>query len=224
MSKKQLSRYVLTDQLYLLIKNQILSHVMQAGDKINIDKLARDLGVSNIPIRESLFRLASEGLVTIVPFKGMFVAEMSLKDIDEIFEIRQSLEELSVRKAVSRVPKELLRQLLREIQSEDGEAQTDGSEEVEQGQEDAISRMNEGLHGTILQYAKNENLKQTVTFLIERIHRYLKLHHYRIEFRAEKLEHEAIIQALLDEDAEKAVQAMRLHLQHSHRRLRDNFE
>jgi DNA-binding GntR family transcriptional regulator len=223
MSKKQLSRYVLTDQLYLLIKNQILSHVMQAGDKINIDKLARDLGVSNIPIRESLFRLASEGLVTIVPFKGMFVAEMSLKDIDEIFEIRQSLEELSVRKAASRVPKELLQQLLREIPSEDG-ATAEEEEPPEAGQEDAISRMNEGLHGTILKYAKNENLKQTVTFLIERIHRYLKLHHYRIEFRAEKQEHEAIILALLEEDTEKAVQAMRLHLQHSHRRLRDNFE
>jgi DNA-binding GntR family transcriptional regulator len=216
-SKKQLSRYVLTDQLYLLIKNQILSHALSAGDKINIDKLARDLGVSNIPIRESLFRLASEGLVTIIPFKGMFVAEMSLKDIDEIFEIRQSLEELSIRNAVSRIPKELLQQLLHETQAE--EDSIGGN-----NKEDAISRMNEGLHGTILKYAKNENLRQTVTFLIERIHRYLNLHHYRIEFRAEKLEHEAIIRALLEENTEIAIQAMRLHLHNSHQRLREHFD
>jgi DNA-binding GntR family transcriptional regulator len=216
-SKKQLSRYVLTDQLYLLIKNQILSHAMSAGDKINIDKLARDLGVSNIPIRESLFRLASEGLVTIVPFKGMFVAEMSLKDIDEIFEIRQSLEELSIRKAANRVPKEILQQLLQEIQVEE-----DATEE--NGKEDAISRMNEGLHGTILKYAKNENLRQTVTSLIERIHRYLNLHHYPIVIRAEKLEHEEIIRALLEENTENAIQAMRLHLQNSHQRLREHFD
>jgi DNA-binding GntR family transcriptional regulator len=217
LSKKQLNRYVLTDQLYLLIKNQILSHAMSAGDKINIDKLARELGVSNIPIRESLFRLSSEGLVTIVPFKGMFVAEMSLKDIDEIFEIRQSLEELSIRKAANRVPKELLQQLLQQIQAEE-----DSTGEI--GKEDEISRMNEGLHGTILKYAKNENLRQTVTFLIERIHRYLNLHHYPIEIRAEKLEHEAIIRALLEENTENAIQAMRLHLQNSHQRLRENFD
>jgi DNA-binding GntR family transcriptional regulator len=217
LSKKQLSRNVLTDQLYLLIKNQILLHEMSAGDKINIDKLARDFGVSNIPIRESLFRLASEGLVTIVPFKGMFVSEMSLKDIDEIFEIRQSLEELSVRKAVNRIPKELLQQLLQQIHAEE-----DSTEEIVK--EDAISRMNDGLHGTILKYAKNENLRQTVLFLIERIHRYLILHHYPIEIRAEKLEHEAIIRALLEENTENAIQAMRLHLQNSHQRLIENFD
>jgi DNA-binding GntR family transcriptional regulator len=216
-SKKQLSRYVLTDQLYLLIKNQILSHAMSAGDKINIDKLARDLGVSNIPIRESLFRLASEGLVTIVPFKGMFVAEMSLKDIDEIFEIRQSLEELSIRKASNRVPKEILQQLLQEIQVEEDTTE-------ENGKEDAISRMNEGLHGTILKYAKNENLRQTVMSLIERIYRYLNLHHYQIVIRAEKLEHEEIIRALLKENTEDAIKAMRLHLQNSNQRLREHFD
>jgi DNA-binding GntR family transcriptional regulator len=214
---KQISRYVLTDQLYLLIKNQILSHGMSAGDKINIDKLARDLGVSNIPIRESLFRLASEGLVTIVPFKGMFVAEMNIKDIDEIFEIRQSLEELSIRKAANRVPKELLQQLLQETN-----VQEDMNGEI--GKEDAISRMNEGLHGTILKFTKNDNLRQMVTSLIERIHRYLNLHHYPIQINAEKLEHEAIIRALLDENTEKAIQAMRLHLQNAHQRLRENFD
>ncbi|WP_240702988.1 GntR family transcriptional regulator [Cohnella luojiensis] len=217
MTKKTLSRYVLTDQLYLLIKNQILTHAMPAGDKINIDKLARDLGVSNIPIRESLFRLASEGLVTIVPFKGMFVAEMNLRDIDEIFEIRQSLEELSVRKAASRIPKEILLQISQELSA-------GKSADNEVGKEGAVSRMNEDLHGTILKYAKNENLRLTVVSLIERIYRYLSLHQFRIDLSAEKSEHEKIVQALLEEDTEKAVQAMRSHLNNSHQRLRDNFE
>ncbi|RED63204.1 GntR family transcriptional regulator [Cohnella lupini] len=217
MTKKPLSRYVLTDQLYSLIKNQILSHAMPAGDKINIDKLARDLGVSNIPIRESLFRLASEGLVTIVPFKGMFVAEMNLRDIDEIFEIRQSLEELSVRKAASRIPKELLVRMLQQLSLES--VANEGTD-----MEDAVSKLNEDLHGTILKYAKNENLKQIVASLIERIYRYLSLHSFRIDLNAERLEHETIVRALLDNDIEQAVSAMRAHLSNSHQRLRDNFD
>jgi DNA-binding GntR family transcriptional regulator len=190
---------------------------MPAGDKINIDKLARDLGVSNIPIRESLFRLASEGLVTIVPFKGMFVAEMNLKDIDEIFEIRQSLEELSVRKAASRIPKELLLQVSLELAA-------GKSPEEKVAIEGVVSKMNDNLHGTILKYAKNENLRLTVVSLIERIYRYLSLYQYRIDLRAEMSEHEKIVQALLEENTEKAVQVMREHLNNSHRRIRDNFE
>jgi DNA-binding GntR family transcriptional regulator len=190
---------------------------MPAGDKINIDKLARDLGVSNIPIRESLFRLASEGLVTIVPFKGMFVAEMNLRDIDEIFEIRQSLEELSIRKAASRIPKELLVRMLQQLSEES--VPNEGTDT-----EDAVSKLNEDLHGTILKYAKNENLKQIVASLIERIYRYLSLHSFRIDLSAERIEHETIVRALLDNDIEQAVSAMRTHLSNSHQRLRDNFD
>jgi DNA-binding GntR family transcriptional regulator len=217
LSNKQLNRYVLTDELYTLLKQQILSHTMAAGDKINIDKLARELGVSNIPIRESLFRLASEGFVTIIPFKGMFVAEMNMQDIDEIFEIRSQLEELAIRKAAPHIPKQRLEQILQEL----GKAE-DASDE--RNEERVVSQMNHSLHGTILEYANNGNLKLMVTSLIERIHRYLNLVHYKIEIGAEKSEHENIVVALLEEDTEKAVAAMRTHLDNAYHRLRNNFK
>ncbi|MBB6669343.1 GntR family transcriptional regulator [Cohnella nanjingensis] len=219
MSKKQLNRYVLTDELYALLKQQILSHVMPAGEKINIDKLARELGVSNIPIRESLFRLASEGFVTIIPFKGMFVAEMSLKDINEIFEIRTQLEELAIRKAAPRITKERLQQILQELERANEAAAEENSEE----KENEIRQMNEGLHGTLLLYADNFNLQQMVSSLIERIHRYLNLHHYKIDLEAEKAEHRSIVNHLLAYNTEGAVTAMRQHLHNSYERLVANF-
>ncbi|QHT59827.1 GntR family transcriptional regulator [Paenibacillus lycopersici] len=218
MSKKQLSRYVLTDELYALLKQQILSHVMPAGEKINIDKLAREFGVSNIPIRESLFRLASEGFVTVIPFKGMFVAEMSLKDINEIFEIRTQLEELAIRKAAPRIAKERLQQILQELERGD----TAGAEE--DSEEKAIRQMNDGLHGTLLLYADNFNLQQMASALIERIHRYLNLHHYKIDLEAERAEHRSIVNQLLADNTEEAVKAMRRHLQNSYERLVANFK
>ncbi|MCQ6559969.1 GntR family transcriptional regulator [Paenibacillus mendelii] len=216
MRDKQLNRYVLTDELYALLKQQIMSHKIPAGDKINIDKLARDLGVSNIPIRESLFRLASEGLVTVVPFKGMFVAEMNLTDINEIFEIRLQLEELSIRKAAPHIPRARLEQILHRLSlvPEEGDG-TDGGQ--------AVLEMNRELHGTILDYAGNENLKQMVTSLIERIHRYLSLIHYKIVLDVEKAEHEQIIRALLVDDIEQAVEAMRTHVNNSVQRLRERL-
>jgi DNA-binding GntR family transcriptional regulator len=216
MSDKPLSRYVLTDELYTILKQQILSHTMCAGNKINIDKLARELGVSNIPIRESLFRLASEGFVTVIPFKGMFVAEMNLRDIDEIFEIRSQLEELSIRKAAPHIPKPLLEQILASLRRAD-DAPDDRSKESN------VSHMNQELHGTILEYANNANLKQMVTSLIERIHRYLNLVHFKIDIEAEKAEHENIVAALLEGDTEQAVEAMRTHLNNAYYRLRKGY-
>jgi DNA-binding GntR family transcriptional regulator len=217
LADKRLSRHVLTDELYGLLKQKILSHDISAGNKINIDQLARDLGVSNIPIREALFRLASDGFVKVVPFKGMYVAEMNMTDIDEIFEIRYALEELSVRKAAPHIPKFRLEQILQELDAV--EQMWEASHE-----ENVISKMNHDLHGTILAYAGNENLKQMVTALIERVHRYLNLAHYKIDMSAEIAEHRRIVLALLENDTEKAVEASRIHLHQAYQRLRDNFK
>src|SRR5690242_2676186 len=74
--KVSLNRNVLTQEIYNLLKEQILSHTLPPGDKINIDQIARDLDVSNIPIREALSRLTADGFVRMVPFKGMFVTEI----------------------------------------------------------------------------------------------------------------------------------------------------
>lgn len=212
-----LNRYVLADELYALLKKRILSHEMSAGDKINIDKLARDLGVSNIPIREALSRLSTEGLVTVVPFKGMFVAAMNAKDIDEIFEIRVSLETLALRKAAARLPKDRLRLILAET--------TAAQEDFEANQEPAsrMFKMNEGLHGTILAYADNENLQRMVVSLIERIYRYLNLLNFTIALAEEREEHARILNALLADDVDEAAAALERHLERARQRLRDSF-
>ncbi|MDG0793388.1 GntR family transcriptional regulator [Cohnella ginsengisoli] len=212
-----LNRYVLADELYALLKTRILSHEMSAGDKINIDKLARDLGVSNIPIREALSRLSSEGLVSVVPFKGMFVAAMNAKDIDEIFEIRLSLESLALSKAAARIPKDRLRQILAETKAP--------QEDADANQESAsrMFKMNEGLHGTILAYADNENLQRMVVSLIERIYRYLNLLNFAIALADEREEHVRILNALLADDMDEAGAALELHLQRARQRLRDSF-
>lgn len=212
-----LNRYVLADELYALLKKRILSHEMSAGDKINIDKLARDLGVSNIPIREALSRLSSEGLVSVVPFKGMFVAAMNAKDIDEIFEIRATLETLALRKAAARIPKERLRLILAEttVAQEDADANREPASRM--------FKMNEGLHGTILTYADNDNLQRMVVSLIERIYRYLNLLNFTIALADEREEHARILNALFEDDTDGASAALELHLQRARQRLRDHF-
>ena len=60
----------LADRVFQTLREQILQGIYKPGQKFNIDQLARDLGVSNTPIREAMSRLERLGLVEIIPYCG----------------------------------------------------------------------------------------------------------------------------------------------------------
>jgi DNA-binding GntR family transcriptional regulator len=219
---KTLNRFVLTDEIYTILKEQVMSHALTPGEKINIDQMARELKVSNIPIREVLSRLVSEGLVRFVPFKGMFVTHMSLKELDEIFELRIELESLALRKAFSFLPCNEL-EIVRLQMDEWKVLGKQQGESVLQ----LISHMNDALHGLILRHCGNHNLQQLVMTYIERIQRYIAYIHQDIKSTVvmdeEWDEHLTIINEILRGNLESSVQALVNHLIKSHERTRPFF-
>ncbi|MFC5404116.1 GntR family transcriptional regulator [Cohnella soli] len=219
--KKGLNRYVLTDEIYALIKEQIINHDIAPGEKINIDQLGRELEVSNIPIREALSRLTSEGLVNMVPFKGMYATEMSLQELDEIFEIRLDLEGLAIRKAAPRIPETLLANVAEEMKKWSVRKPADSNEKIV-----LIAEMNESLHGLILDYCDNTTLKNLILVYIERIQRYLSFIRKDMEqnvIEEEWAEHMLVIDALQAKDFAAAERNLLQHIQNSHRRTRNFF-
>ncbi|CAN7501515.1 GntR family transcriptional regulator [Paenibacillus sp. LjRoot153] len=219
--KKSLSRYVLTDEIYTLIKERILNHDIASGGKINIDQLARDLEVSNIPIREALTRLTAEGLVNTVPFKGMYVAEMSLQELDEMFEIRIELEGLAIKKAAPRIPGVSIAELVQEMKSWSSRKPTEIEEQIQ-----FIAEMNERLHGLILEHCDNQSLNQLIHLYIEKIQRYLSFIHKEIDMQVieeEWYEHNLVVKELAHGNFEAAEKALLQHLKHSHIRTRNFF-
>lgn len=89
------------------LRTAILSGVHPAGTQLRQDALADAYGVSRIPVREALFQLEAEGLVRITPQKGAIVSELSVAEINDVFELRAILE-----------PR-LLRHSLRQFTAED---------------------------------------------------------------------------------------------------------
>ncbi|MDQ6419746.1 GntR family transcriptional regulator [Paenibacillus sp. LHD-117] len=219
--KKGLNRYVLTDEIYSLLKEQILNHQIAPGEKINIDQLAREFEVSNIPIREALSRLASERLVSVVPFKGMYAMEMTLQELDEIFEIRKELECLAIRKAALRIPDSLLSKLESEMSMLSGKHTTDLVGSIE-----FIAEMNQNLHGLILDYCENQSLKELIQAYIQRIQRYLLAVHQEMNQRVleeEWKEHMEVVRCLASKNVQDAEHALLNHLDRSHLRTRSLF-
>jgi DNA-binding GntR family transcriptional regulator len=81
------------------IREAILEGRYQPGQRLVSDELAKELGVSRMPIREALHRLQVVGLVTSAPHRGTVVSELSEPEIVEVYHIRAVLEGLAARMA-----------------------------------------------------------------------------------------------------------------------------
>lgn len=99
----QIGRRRATDEVYDILRRGILQHMFAPGERLNIDEIARKLGVSLTPVRHAVQLLSAEGLIEIRPRSGTFVASLSTEDIAETFDIRRALECLAAETAAARI-------------------------------------------------------------------------------------------------------------------------
>lgn len=88
----KLGRQSLTDQIVTEVRRRIISGDLPEGTPLRQEKLAAELGVSRVPLREAIRQLEAEGLVVSEVHKGTVVSSLSLPELQEIFEIRVQLE------------------------------------------------------------------------------------------------------------------------------------
>jgi DNA-binding GntR family transcriptional regulator len=89
--------------VYETVRDAILSGRYPPGQRLVTGELAKDLGVSRMPVREALHRLEVAGLITIAPHKGAVVNKLSEAEIAEIYHIRAVLDGLATRLAASKL-------------------------------------------------------------------------------------------------------------------------
>lgn len=94
------SRRPRVDEVTDRLRHAILSHRFQPGDRLRAESLAVEFAVSPTPLREAFARLAGEGLVTYHPQRGVRVAAISLAEMEEIYELRELLEPMAIRRSV----------------------------------------------------------------------------------------------------------------------------
>lgn len=87
-----LRRKTTSAQVVDLLRERILGGALPEGTQLRQEKLAAELGVSRVPVREALHQLEAEGLVTLVSHKGAVVSGLSIDDLEETYEIRAQLE------------------------------------------------------------------------------------------------------------------------------------
>jgi DNA-binding GntR family transcriptional regulator len=93
------------------LRAAIVAGELVPGQRVAQEAVAARSGVSLIPVREALRILEGEGQVSYFPRRGYFVTELRIDDLEEIYELRQVLEERAVRRAVPRLGDEVLERM-----------------------------------------------------------------------------------------------------------------
>lgn len=93
-----------THAVYQKIREMILSNALRPGTQMLEQELVQMFGVSRTPVREALIRLQSEHLVQIVPRHGVRVRNVSLADLEEVFQVQTSLEATACMAVAARKP------------------------------------------------------------------------------------------------------------------------
>ena len=112
LNKLNLDEYKpLRDVVFENLREAIVEGGLKPGQRLMEVQLAEQLGVSRTPVREAIRKLELEGLVVMIPRKGAYVANMSLKDVIDVLEIRASLEGLAASLAAERITDEDIKKL-----------------------------------------------------------------------------------------------------------------
>ncbi len=99
---------LLAEKVYQGIRHMIADYRWKPGVRVNVMKMARELGVSRTPVWEAVRRLEQEGILRSIPNRGVFMAETSLERSLDVIQARGALDLLAVRLAASRMTKGVL--------------------------------------------------------------------------------------------------------------------
>ena len=104
LTKLNLDNYKqLRDVVFESLRKAIVEGSLKPGQRLMEVQLAEQLGVSRTPVREAIRKLELEGFVIMLPRKGAYVADMSVKDIIDVLEVRSALEGLAANLAAERM-------------------------------------------------------------------------------------------------------------------------
>jgi DNA-binding GntR family transcriptional regulator len=205
------------DLVHEELRARLLRGDLQPGDRVPIATLARELGVSQIPVREGVKRLEAEGLLAFETHKGAVVPRLAAADVAETFAIRAELEGLAVRHAAACITPEELAELRRILDAM--------AEAAAAGDALAYGRGNRAFHLTIYRTQPWDRLTTMIESLWDQTDWCRRIFARDDESLAASAgEHEAILAALAAGDGAAAEAHLHEQKRRSSAWLRDHLD
>ena len=193
--------------VYEYLLNSILSDSLQPGHVIVEQEVSDLLGISRTPVREALKMLEADGLVHHIPSRGTFVKEISIQDVEEIFQLRELFEITALKVAIKEISDEEIDYIEEclHVLNDDGIGKANINEE--------FYRSDRELHQIIMRYIGNSRAIQFYTTLevqLERLRRISSMTPSRLS--KSKQEHIDIVKAIRSRDLQDATNRLSSHL------------
>jgi DNA-binding GntR family transcriptional regulator len=192
-------------QAYTVLREAIVSGRLKPGERVVEDRVCGELGISRSPLREALRRLEGEGLVTILPRRGVVVTELSMRDGTDLFAVREALEGLAARLAARHITSEQLGRLREICQAMEAR--------IAAGELGQLAELNTEFHEHIVEASHNRWIREFLMATRAQI-RLVYSSSLEILDRApgSLAEHRLIVDALAQHDAERAERMAREHV------------
>ncbi len=193
------------DMVYKNIKRQIIQGSFKPGTWLKELELADAMKISRAPIREAFNQLERDGFINIIPRKGVRVASLSVKEVEEVFEIRENLELLALKKSFNNLPIDHLNKLAKVF--EQFKFKTTGKTNISQ-----YLSLDKEFHDLFINYCDNGMLIKLLSNIQEKIHWLRGFSLNKQSFIESVEEHLAIIQAIQIQDKELTSKNLVRHL------------
>lgn len=192
-------------QIRQRLSEAIINGELRPGDRIVLDEIARELGVSKIPLREALSSLEGAGLVVNTPHAGPRVAPLPTHELRGIYHLREEVEPLAMQLAAEHLDEDALSDL-REL-NEDMRRGLGRLSDVEMGS------LNSRFHLEIARATTFQTIVEVVDELLTKVRRYRAvIEGFAADWEHAIAEHDEILSALAAGDAARAVATMRAHV------------
>lgn len=195
----------LNEQAYRRFKQALVTLNYRPGEYLNTAQVMNDLAMGRTPINQAIHRLSNEGLLQIIPRKGVMVSPLSVDDALELIEVRLANEMLCMRLASSRISVQDIEEL---------EAINQQIEVASQQRDrDGMMLLDNQFHQLLAKIAGNKMLMDILSVLHAQAQRFWASSLSREGHMQEViLEHRAIISALASQDAQAAADAAERHI------------
>ena len=202
-----------TQRAYEQIREKIITLALEPGALINEQQLAKELDMGTAAVREALRLLVHDDLVVVTSRHGLYVADINIPDLEQLSEVRLSLESLCARLAAQRAGSddlsvlEALRQQQKTIPADDSRRLFD---------------LDHKFHRALVQAAHNKYLARTLEHLFGLSQRLWYMALPSIDFLPTFVaEHLELIEAIKGKDADRAEQIMHHHVKGFYDRVRE---
>ncbi len=207
----------LRDVVFNTLRQEILTGKLKPGERLMEIHLANKLGVSRTPIREAIRKLELEGLVIMIPRRGAEVAQITLKNLKDVMEVRRALDVLAIELACERMNQQELDTLYQACEHFSAAVKTKDTR--------MLAEADVAFHDKIVLSTGNTRLIQLVSNLSEQMYR------YRFEYLKDASSHEMLqqehlemYQSIMRKDRATAADIVRRHINNQEKAIIEQLQ